>query len=134
MVSWFNFKGSLSTNYFSSALGCSQKIFIPPVLPNTLACTTSYLGFTWAQELHRFSLCFRLAHVVLLPSVILAAPKGLCLTPVLIEKKKQMKLFIRVTYTENKFMVTGGKGHGGCKLRDWDWHIYTVDTIYKADN
>ena len=37
----------------------------------------------------------------------------------------------RVTYVENKLMVTGCKG-GRDKLEDWDWHIHT--TIYKTDD
>ena len=25
-------------------------------------------------------------------------------------------------------------GNGGEELEDWDWHIYTIDTMYKIDN
>ena len=28
----------------------------------------------------------------------------------------------------------GGIGGGWGELGDWDWHTYTIDTIYKRDN
>ena len=28
----------------------------------------------------------------------------------------------------------GGKEGGWDELGDWDWHIYTVDIMYKIDN
>ena len=34
---------------------------------------------------------------------------------------------------QNKCMDTKGKG-GWDELGDWDWHIYTIDTMYKIDN
>ena len=37
------------------------------------------------------------------------------------------------TGVENKCMDTKGKGEG-IELGDWDWHIYTIDTIYKRGN
>ena len=36
---------------------------------------------------------------------------------------------------ENKRMDTKGeRGVGWDELGDWDWHIYTTDTMYKIDN
>ena len=39
----------------------------------------------------------------------------------------------RDTDVENKRMVTKGEGGMGW-LGDWNWHIYTIDTMYKIDN
>ena len=33
---------------------------------------------------------------------------------------------------EKKHMDTMGEG-GSDELGDWDWHIYTIDTMYKID-
>ena len=38
------------------------------------------------------------------------------------------------TVVENKCMDTKGKGGGWEELGDWDWRIYTIDTMYKIDN
>ena len=38
------------------------------------------------------------------------------------------------TDVENKHMDTKGGGGGWDELGDWDWHIYTIDTMYKIDN
>ena len=35
---------------------------------------------------------------------------------------------------ETKCMVPRGKGLGWDKLEYWDWHIHTIDTMYKIDN
>ena len=41
----------------------------------------------------------------------------------------------RATVVENKRMDTkAGKGRGWDELGDLDWHIYTIDTMYKIDN
>ena len=42
----------------------------------------------------------------------------------------------RDTAIENKCMDKKGEGwgQGGGELGDWDWHIYTIDTMYKIDN
>ena len=34
---------------------------------------------------------------------------------------------------EQIYSYQGGKG-GWDKMGDWDWHIYTIDTMYKIDN
>ena len=39
----------------------------------------------------------------------------------------------RDTDVENKRMDTKGVG-GWDELGDCDWHIYTIDTMYKIDN
>ena len=40
------------------------------------------------------------------------------------------------TDVENKRMDTKGEVGLGWwdELGDWDWHIYTIDTMYKIDN
>ena len=35
---------------------------------------------------------------------------------------------------ENKHMDTKEAEKGWDELRDWVWHIYTTDTVYKMDN
>ena len=41
----------------------------------------------------------------------------------------------RDTDVENKCIDTKGERGGGWEeLGDWDWHIYTTDTMYKIDN
>ena len=35
---------------------------------------------------------------------------------------------------ENKYTDTNGEGGGWDELEHWDWHIYTIDTVYKIDN
>ena len=41
----------------------------------------------------------------------------------------------RDTEVENKHVDTkGDKGGAWDELGDWDWHIYTTDTMYKIDN
>ena len=40
----------------------------------------------------------------------------------------------RDTDIENKSMDTKGEGGSGEELGDWDWHIYTTDTMYKIHN
>ena len=38
---------------------------------------------------------------------------------------------------EQIYVYQGGKRGGnweGEELRGWDWHIYTIDTVYKIDN
>ena len=37
------------------------------------------------------------------------------------------------TYRTNVW-IPRGKGEGWDELGDWDWHIYTIDTMYKIDN
>ena len=34
---------------------------------------------------------------------------------------------------QKKHIDTEG-GKGGDELGDWDWHIYTIDNMYKIDN
>ena len=38
------------------------------------------------------------------------------------------------TEIENKCMATKGERGVWEELGDWDWHIYTIDTMYKIDN
>ena len=46
----------------------------------------------------------------------------------------QMNLFTKQKHVENKHMdIKVGKG-GWDGLRDWDWHIYTIDAMYKIEN
>ena len=40
----------------------------------------------------------------------------------------------RDTDIENKWMDTKGEREGWEELGAWDWHIYTIDTMYKIDN
>ena len=40
----------------------------------------------------------------------------------------------RDTDVEKKYMDTKGEGEWWEELGDWDWHIYTIDTMYKIDN
>ena len=40
----------------------------------------------------------------------------------------------RDTDVENKCIDTKGKGGRWDELGDWDWNIYTIDTMYKIDN
>ena len=40
----------------------------------------------------------------------------------------------RDTDVENKCMDTKGEREGWDELGDLDWHIYTIDSIYKIDN
>ena len=35
---------------------------------------------------------------------------------------------------ENKCVAIKGGKEGRDELGDWDWHIYTIDTVYKIDN
>ena len=37
----------------------------------------------------------------------------------------------RDTSIENKSLDTKGESRGWNKLGDWDWHIYTIDTMCK---
>ena len=39
----------------------------------------------------------------------------------------------RDTDVENKRMDTKGEKGGWDELGDWDWHVYTIDTMYKID-
>ena len=38
------------------------------------------------------------------------------------------------TDIENKRMDTKGGVGGWDELGDWNWHIYTIDSMYKIDN
>ena len=40
----------------------------------------------------------------------------------------------RNTVVENRRTDTKGEWRWCNELEDWDWHIYTVDTMYKVDN
>ena len=40
----------------------------------------------------------------------------------------------RDTDVEIKHMDAKGQGGAWDELGDWDWHIYTIDTMYKIDN
>ena len=40
----------------------------------------------------------------------------------------------RDTDRENKYMDTKGERGEWDELGHWDWHIYTIDTMYKIDN
>ena len=40
----------------------------------------------------------------------------------------------RDRHVENKCMDTKGERGAWEELGDWDWHIYTIDTMYKTDN
>ena len=40
----------------------------------------------------------------------------------------------RNTEVENKCTDTKGERGGWEELGDWDWHIYTIDAMYKIDN
>ena len=35
---------------------------------------------------------------------------------------------------EQMYGYQGGKGRGWDELGDWDWYIYTTDTMYTIDN
>ena len=38
------------------------------------------------------------------------------------------------TGMENKCMDTNGGEEGWEEMKNWDWHKYTVDTMYKKDS
>ena len=40
----------------------------------------------------------------------------------------------RDTDVENKRIDTKGEREMRDELGDWDWHIFTIDTMYKLDN
>ena len=49
-------------------------------------------------------------------------------------KVKIYLLWLRNGYIGSKHMDTNVEKGDWDELRDWDWHIYTIDAGYKIDN